>query len=328
MASSLDKVNPNPLSAFTRLAPSIYCVEPRESVKNKSNAPTIIVSFWMNAPARAAVKYILKYVELIPSARIIFIFTSARDLYISRTSHQLQLKPAIDALIALASTNSTNQKHPQEDSSSMGSDQNSRSPVYIHLFSNGGLFAIAQLLQSYKKATGQPLRVSSMIIDSAPGKPTPALAIKALSYGLPNTMILRRLGYLLIFTTIWGSYVSKKIMGLVWSLFASVRSAKANDDDAIVFGDDSLAFSRKAVLDPETLAPEEATTEEIQMIYIYSDADELVPWKDVEEHAALASRNKRRVQLERFNGTPHVGHMRADPDRYWDIIQRNLRHTS
>lgn len=300
---------PDPLAPFIRLAPSIYSVEPRTQPKDDDKGPsTIILPFWMNAPPRAAVKYVVKYAELVPSARILFLFTNTEDFYNSRSSYQLRLKPLIDGLVA-SQGNETETSESGEDGS-----------VYIHLFSNGGVFATAQLLQTYKTATGKPLRVSSMVIDSAPGKPTPSLSIKAFSFALPQTIVLRQLSYGLLSTMIWGIYLTRKSIGLMGRLFWKVPD---KTDDVVVYGDDPLAYTRKAILDPEFVVAR-TSAGKIETCYIYSDADELVPWKDVEEHAALASKGSRVVELEKFIGTPHVGHMRADPERYWGIVKMML----
>lgn len=310
MSATMEKLDP--LTPFIRLAPSIYSVEPRTQTKYDRKTPSkIILPFWMNAPPRAAVKYVVKYAELVPSARIVFLFTNTGDFYNSRASHQLRLKPVIDILVACQGDDA--------ETSESGDDGS----VYIHLFSNGGVFTTSQLLQAYRTATGKPLRVSSMVIDSAPGKPTPSLAIKAFSYALPQTIVLRQLSYALLGTMIWSTYLTRKSLGLMWRLFWK-RPDK--NDDVVVYGEDPLAYTRKAILDPEFVVA--GTPEErIKTCYIYSDADELVPWKDVEEHAALASRSthgNRVVQLEKFTGTPHVGHMRADPERYWEVVGRYI----
>lgn len=307
MLSSIEK--PDPLAPFIRLAPSIYSVEPRIQPGDNENGPsTIILPFWMNAPPRAAVKYVVKYAELVPTARIIFLLTNTGAFYNSRASHQLRLKPLIDILVASQGS--------ETETLESGGDGS----VFIHLFSNGGVFATAQVLQAYKTATGKPLRVSSMLIDSAPGKPTPSLSIKAFSYALPQTIILRQLSYALLSTVIWGIYLKRKSLGIMWRLF---WKRPEMTDDVVVYGDDPLAYTRKAILDPEFVAAG-TPAEKTKTCYIYSDADELVPWKDVEEHAALASKHSRVVHLEKFIGTPHVGHMRADPERYWNLIQRYL----
>jgi len=62
--------------------------------------------------------------------------------------------------------------------------------------------------------------------------------------------------------------------------------------------------------------------------YIYSDADDLAHWRDMEAHAADAEAKGWVVECEGFHGSPHVRHMRADPARYWGIVKRYLKDAS
>lgn len=308
MSKSIQKFDP--LSPFIRLTPSIYLAEPSIQSKDKKKPSTIVLSFWSSAPPRAAVKYVLKYQELLPSARIVFIFNGPQDFYLYPTveSHRLRFKPAVDILAG-----------SQAEASPESGDDGS---TYIHLFSNGGVYSTALLLLTYKAITGKPLRVSSMLLDSAPGRPTPALSIKALSYALPQTVVVRQVGLAILALTIWLPYLTKKSMQLVRNLFWEKPS---KDSDIVVYGDDPLAFSRKALLDDNVIVAR-TPKDSIKMCYIYSELDDLVPWKDVKEHAALASsvKGRRDVQLERFSDSPHVGHMRVEPERYWSIVERYL----
>ncbi|OKL57196.1 hypothetical protein UA08_07665 [Talaromyces atroroseus] len=300
----------DPLSPFIRLTPSIYLVEPRAPLPQSKDIKTIVLSFWYSAPLRALVKYVLKYADLAPSARIIFILSGPRDFYLYPTlaSHRLRLKSAVDILIACQEGN----KDQPED----GYENNS---VYIHLFSNGGLFTTAHLLLAYKHATGKPLPVSAVVLDSSPGRPTPSLSIKALSYALPRTLIIRQIGLALLTTMIWATYVTRKSLALAQNIVWRGSDKNDHDDDVAVYGDDPFAFTRKTILDQDFIVAD-LPGASLKMCYIYSDSDALVPYKDVEEHAALAAskegiKGKKRavVHLERFSATPHVGHMRADP---------------
>jgi len=61
---------------------------------------------------------------------------------------------------------------------------------------------------------------------------------------------------------------------------------------------------------------------EVRRTYIYSEADALVDWRDVESHAAAAVENGfRDVRLEKFEGSMHVAHARADEGRYWRVVR-------
>lgn len=201
-----------------------------------------------------------------------------------------RLKPAIDLLLQ--------------------NNDNEHASCYIHLFSNGGMFTTAHLLLAYRFATGgKPLRVSAMVLDSAPGVAAPSRSLKALTYGLPKALVIRQITYALLVMMVWGSWIVRRLM---------LRM------------EDPFAFTRRATLDKElviaALRKKETEGKEdvIKSCYIYSESDDLVPWTDVEEHAAMAVTKGRKVELEKFKGSPHVGHMRQDPEKYWAIVKRYL----
>lgn len=58
--------------------------------------------------------------------------------------------------------------------------------------------------------------------------------------------------------------------------------------------------------------------------YLYSETDDLIPWTDVEQHAAEAKDKGWEVTLEKFDDSPHVMHMRTDPKRYWNVVSKYL----
>ncbi|KAK1143398.1 hypothetical protein N8T08_006726 [Aspergillus melleus] len=275
----------DPLAIFTKLSPSVYISEPDAVSKNGPNPPPIILlSFWMNAPARALVKYVVEYKRLAPSARIIFILSTSNDFLFhstTRAQHE-RLAPAIKALQASLPT-------PE-------------SPVYLHAFSNGGVFTSTNLLSAYHKATGTDLRLTSIIFDSAPGLATVPAAMRAFSFILPKFWPLRICGKVLLWVFLVLNYWNRKITG---NLDAVSIARQAANDPSVVRGTGGKDTPRRC--------------------YIYSDADELVNWMDIEAHAAEAQSKGWVVRREKFDGSPHVSHMRADPQRYWEIVSEHLK---
>jgi hypothetical protein len=59
-----------------------------------------------------------------------------------------------------------------------------------------------------------------------------------------------------------------------------------------------------------------------QRLYLYSKSDEIIPWEPVEDHAAVAKGKGYQVGLEMFLDTPHCGHVRKYPERYWNAIKK------
>lgn len=239
----------------------------------------------MNAPPRLLAKYIAGYKKLAPRARIIFIRTSSFEFILRPTkrAQYARLAPAVEALRGGAAD----------------------SPVFIHMFSNGGVFAVTHLLEAYQKAAGHSLQVSSTVIDSAPGTAKLFSSIKAFSYILPKTWLLHFFSKILLCTYLTSVFVLGKIVGKVFGIRDAVSAARqAINDGRILRASDGVSLPRRC--------------------YIYSDGDELVDWRDVERHASDAESMGFIVRREKFLGSEHVAHMRADPRRYWDTVKLYL----
>lgn len=273
----------NPLTSFVNLAPSVYIQEPPDSTEEPEKPRKIILlAFWMNAPPRALVKYVLEYRRLEPSARIIFILSSTEDftLRASTRAQEARVAPIVEALRGSVSP---------------------RNPVFLHLFSNGGVCTTTHVLAAYKKATGKPLSISSMLIDSAPGRATVTAAARAFSYILPKLWILRLFSKAILYTVLICSVLVRK---LTRTPDAVSRARRAINDTSMLHAAGSDGVLRRC--------------------YIYSDADKLIDCKDVETHAVAAEASGWKVRCEIFYGSQHVAHMRADPERYWKIVEDYL----
>lgn len=57
-------------------------------------------------------------------------------------------------------------------------------------------------------------------------------------------------------------------------------------------------------------------------LYLFSKTDDIISWRDIEEHAADARSKGYDVACEVFDDTPHVGHMKVHPEVYWGAIAR------
>ena len=277
MTASLE----SPLAPFAKLADSVYIQDPTDS-SDKANQQVIFIAFWMNAPPRALAKYVIEYRRLVPSARIIFVRSSSNDFFfrLRTQTRRACIAPAVEAMRGLVTP---------------------ENPVFVHLFSNGGLLNTTHLLQTWKSATGSPLPISAMIFDSAPGSPSLRSGLKAFSFALPQMWILRLLG--------------KSLLFVVLVLFRLIHALKIFPDP--------ISLAREVVNDSSMVRA--ANPEgKLARCYIYSDTDDLVDWRDSESHALEAEAKGWVVRRELFKGSPHVGHMRAEPVRYWGIVKEYL----
>ncbi|KAJ5749915.1 hypothetical protein N7533_006943 [Penicillium manginii] len=277
--------NSDPLAPFDKLGPSVYMQDPAD-VGGKDNRPVVFIAFWMNAPPRALAKYAVEYRRLIPTARIIFVRSSSNDFFLQATENaqRVQITPAVEAIRSFVAP---------------------ENPVFMHLFSNGGLSKTAHLLKAYKAATGQPLPFSAMVVDSAPGTAKLSSAVRAFSFALPRMWILRLFGKGLL-------YIFLVTMKLIQSITRSP---------------DVISCARKTINDLSLVQAVNKKGVPVRC-YMYSETDDLVDYRDVEMHASESEAAGWLVQCERFQGSPHVGHMRAAPDRYWGIVKEHLELSS
>lgn len=64
-------------------------------------------------------------------------------------------------------------------------------------------------------------------------------------------------------------------------------------------------------------------------LYVYSRADVMIPWRDVQAHAAKARYPGGCAVVEEvmFERTPHCGHGIEEPEKYWASIMQFLDRT-
>ncbi|KAL3451827.1 hypothetical protein BJX65DRAFT_320730 [Aspergillus insuetus] len=276
-----------PTIPLTKLSPQIFLSDPPDS---KPSNKLIILSLFMNAPLRISQKYIAQYRRLAPHARILVFTSSTSDIVLPPNQKRRckELAPALEVLRASLAAQASTSTHKATSNDGDGKELN----IHIHLFSNGGVYSTASLLQSYRSATGHTLPITSIILDSAPGTPGFVGGMRSFSAVLPRNIILRSLGqmsFLAILSFLW--VIS--CLGFVDSVTAGRR---AMNEKGLIGG-----------------VP--------KRVYIYSDEDKMVDWEDVEEHAKEAGEQGWEVQMERFEGSGHVDHMRRDEGRYWGIVE-------
>ena len=170
----------------------------------------------------------------------------------------------------------------------------------VHIFSNGGAVAFCTLASLYRAETGRPLPVRNMLLDSSPGRATISGAVRAFSASLPRSLFIRLPAKGLLYA----------LMSTIWLLFKIVRRP-----DPI--SDMRLDLNNSKLIDQSG-----------RRTYVYSEPDELVDWRDIEDHIKDSDRAGRDVRREKFVGSDHVGHVRVDAQRYWRIVQDNLDASS
>jgi hypothetical protein len=164
----------------------------------------------------------------------------------------------------------------------------------IHSFSDGGGWTSCLIAQEYKEKLGRQLPMTALLLDSAPGRATFAATTKGFAIALPKNIVIKGVGTLAI-VVFWCLYM----LGY-WLLGKADLRERTRGD----LNDKSL-FSLNA-----------------PRMYIYSDVDEIVASKLVEEHAMEAEAVGYKVDREKFLGSIHNAHLLKDQNRYWDTVQR------
>lgn len=169
--------------------------------------------------------------------------------------------------------------------------------ILLHLFSNGGAHHIAHLAFLYRREFSKPLPITGMVLDSAPGRATFNRSVAAMSVGLPSTLPLRLLGLVVIYFVCMGMWFKHHVLK----------------------SENVISLVRRQLVDP-SLFPRSAPR-----VYIYSKADDMVGWQDVESNVVLAENKGYTVDVERFERSKHVGHLLDDGETYWGAVKRVVR---
>lgn len=169
-----------------------------------------------------------------------------------------------------------------------------RPSILWHIFSHGGCNSAIQMalsLHDQRSDIDLSKHVGLFVLDCCPGDASFENAYKAAAYSLPNAFPARIAGQTLLYPTV------AIITGLQNAgLMRSVKHLRAHLNDPAVLGT-------------------------ARRLYLYSRADQVVRWEDVEAHIEDA-RTQKGLQAEgvAFDGSPHCALVRHHSDEYWKTI--------
>ncbi|KAF7891640.1 hypothetical protein EAF00_007942 [Botryotinia globosa] len=182
---------------------------------------------------------------------------------------------------------------------SESSDQEAR--LLVHCISNGGakrFYGIAGLYQSLK---GKPLPISSIVYDSCPSLPWFKRDLHALLH-VPGAKLP------------WLLYIPLAVVAII---AASIVYFIVHFCPHWVWRD--LVRGPLEGLNDERLVRKEATRG-----YIYSEEDDVIEWKDVEEHGEVGTLKGYRVERIKMVGGKHAQMFRGEggEDAYWGFVRK------
>ena len=160
--------------------------------------------------------------------------------------------------------------------------------VLCHSFSNGGANQVVEFAKAWLETQGAPFPMRVQILDSSPTKGPWKRSHAAISASLPPTWFWRLVVHLILL----GIFIYEKSTGKGPRMVVLCRG----------LNDTSLFDVRTP------------------RVYLYSKADVMVGYEEVEEHAGLASAKGWDVEKVRFENSAHAGHIREDDVKYWNAV--------
>ncbi|GAB1313758.1 DUF829-domain-containing protein [Madurella fahalii] len=271
---------------FEKLSNQVYVQRGSLGSGEPDHPTTVVIYGWGDARPRHVAKYIYGYRQLFPNARIVVIFSPIlKALYQTLEARSKTMFPVIEAV------------YPQIPDLQ---NAESRERVLLHVMSNTGGMNCAATMNAYTKRTGGKLFPHDMLVcDSTPGSthflPNIGPWSRAMALGVAPW-----LPWPFIITQALAAMFLGTLHGFGWLIGAT----------------SAAEFSTGAVNDARL------SDVSAKRLYLYSKEDDIIHWEDIEKHAADARQKGWSVSAEVFEGTPHVGHMRAHPEQYWRAIAR------
>ncbi|KAK4215552.1 hypothetical protein QBC37DRAFT_121486 [Rhypophila decipiens] len=261
----------------------------------------IIITSWTGAVPKHVAKYTQSYNQLFPQTPIMVITTSIADLAWHRTKTKLKvLAPAVQYL-----TTSTNSPLSENLTTFTSPIQPKFTNILLHAFSEGGANKAVCLAQAYQSHTqGHRLPIAAFIFDSTPGTPRYSSNVAAFRRSLPRNRFAQAVGLP------FGACV----LGVTWVVFCIV----------VGYDNNLISKTRRSLNDTGLWE----VGRDIPRTYLFSESDDLIFWKDVEDHGvASADVNGARSLLVRFKSTGHCGHARGNEEIYWGAVMRTWEST-
>lgn len=265
---------------------NIYLWEPPEhtSIARTTSPELIILCTWLGgATPQRIQKYVTGYRRLYPDSAILLVTTRILEI----TAFPFSVLHA--------------RLSPARDYiRGKIADKEGKRSILLHIFSHGGCNTAIQLALSLRQdATHPPLELGihlrGIIFDCCPGDTSFSCAYQAAAHSLPpQPAPAKVLGKLLLYPAV-GLITGLQRTGLM----SSVSQLRSQLNDPAVFG----AAAKR--------------------LYLYSTADLMVGWEDVESHLAEA-KALLGCQAEgiAFPDSPHCAIVRDHAYRYWDTIDQ------
>ncbi|KAE8350315.1 hypothetical protein BDV28DRAFT_43281 [Aspergillus coremiiformis] len=289
-----------------KLSDDVYVYDPRSDSPDPSSSatdPRIIVLYtWADAHIRLVQKYLQGYRDLYPTAKIVVVMAKTmKTFFAGRETNKTTVREMVVKELWPVSGGTSDTVCELPGGIKYRGKPHSR--ILMHAFSNSGgvnLEATSLVWHSLQHSVDQsigPLPIHGLILDSTPGGCSFSREFHRWTAGVA-------IGF---------AFLPKVLAKFVAVIIVLLRFGLPG-----LLGKESLPVRGRRVVNSSDFIP---TTS--GRLYIYSDSDPLIGEKDVESHAQEAkTKGYGKIELEKFEGSGHVAHMRQDPKRYWAAIAR------
>ncbi|KAL2851396.1 hypothetical protein BJX68DRAFT_266305 [Aspergillus pseudodeflectus] len=300
---------------FTAITERVYirnvCDEPSSPPLAQQEEPTTVVIFgWGDAALKHVSKYSDGYHNIFPRARIIVVLSRTLQAVTQRLESRIEaMMPVIDIVFPTPCTlggKASAGAAKGDDGNKNAPEDIERERIVLHAMSNTGSIFLAATLLAYqrRRGTDRKFPVSLLVCDSTPGSLDFTSQVgrwsRAMAVGILTSRYLRTW---LPFITI--TQVQAVTYMVLWANWAWEK----------LRGTEPSGIWANRVINDLAIVPVES-----YRLYMYSKEDEIIWWEDLLQAAAQAKALGYRADLEVFKGSPHVGHMRLHPERYWKKV--------
>lgn len=275
------------IPGFRALSDQVLVREDADDSKRPSSHPHAILIFgWGDCQPKHVAKYADGYNQLFPHSKQVVVLAPISKAFFSDLPRRTEtMHPVLEFVDSLQTSD--------------GSDP----LILVHAMSNTGGTNYAATLNAHREKHSRPLPHALLALDSTPGSPYMTWEnLKRWSWAMT-------LGTAAYFP--WPSAVTQSIWAATLLLNRAV--------EAVLGREAASVFSIRAI-DDEAYEGRDA-----RRLYLYSKEDDLIPWQDIEGYCAEARQKGWEADAVVFEGTGHVGHMRAFPERYWTAIEESWR---
>ncbi|KAH8892854.1 DUF829-domain-containing protein [Thozetella sp. PMI_491] len=280
---------------FTAVSDRVHILEPastgtsQDDCKSPAAPRTIILCTWGDGSRKHIAKYIDGYRTLYPASRLILVqSTMFESMFHTVDKHTRSMLPFLDAVFTpTGADKGVDDEHPR---------------TLVHIMSNSGGLSFVSSIMAYQNLTSygqkKPFPHTLLVCDSTPG-------------GLSFMQVVSRASRAMAIATASWSPLPVNAMHGFWAIVMFITLSVSR----LVFGGKEIGWKyEEGIRDPNLTSPN--TTR----LYLYSQADELVDWKEVEKNIAIVKGKGYNCLAERFEKSPHVGHAHFYPERYWGAI--------